>query len=626
MNQHLIALELLAPARDLSTGIAAINCGADAVYIGPSGFGARAAAGNSIEDIAALVKYAHPFRVKVYATVNTLLTDEQMPQAVALIHRLYEAGVDAIIIQDAGLLTLALPPVALHASTQFHNYTSEKVRFLENTGISRVILARELSLKEIAAIRAVTSIELESFVHGALCVSLSGQCYLSHALTGRSANRGECSQPCRSYYSLFDGNGQQLAENKHLLSLKDLNLSAHIHQMAEAGITSFKIEGRLKDEGYVKNITAFYSNLINQFIAENTDYKRSSAGISTAGFDPDPERSFNRGFTTYFIEKRQADIHSPDGGKSLGKLVGTVRQVHRDHIVAYLSEPIANGDGLSFFDREGKQRGVRINRAQGNRLFPVTVEGLYEGTHLYRNRDQAFDNLLARSASVRRLPVKAHLTETSTGIRLTFSTLWDVSMAVEQTIEKITANDENKFKQFVTGQISKSGDTIFYVDQVTIGCSPLLIKASILNALRRDGLQSLQEALLTTYQRTARTNMANNIEYPDRTIDFRGNVLNQWARQFYEDRGATIEEAGFESGLSIENKPLMTTRHCLRYSYGACLKEKEHRENMNTDGSWWLTDNHHTYRLQFNCRECLMQVILPGDREIVPLQAKPSTK
>lgn len=626
MNQHLIDLELLAPARNLSTGIAAINCGADAVYIGPSGFGARAAAGNSIEDIATLVKYAHPFRVKVYATVNTLLTDEQMPLAVDLIHQLYEVGVDAVIIQDAGLLTQALPPVAIHASTQFHNYSPEKVKFLECAGINRVILARELSLKEIAEIRAITTIELESFVHGALCVSLSGQCYLSYALTGRSANRGECSQPCRSYYSLFDGNGRQLAENKHLLSLKDLNLSTHIQQMAEVGITSFKIEGRLKDEGYVRNITAYYSGLINQFIDRNTAYKRSSSGISTIGFTPDPTRSFNRGFTTYFIDNRQTDIYSPEGGKSQGKLIGTVRQVHRDHIVAYLSELIANGDGLSFFDREGRQRGVGVNRAQGNRIFPTTVEGLYEGAQLYRNRDQVFDNLLDRTTSVRRLPVNARLTETANGILLTLSTLWDISAEVEQAIEKIKANDHIKFKQFVKGQISKSGNTIFYIDSISIECSPLLIKASILNTLRREGLQVLQAALLESYQRTSPACVVKAVDYPQPDLDFRGNVLNKWARQFYEERGTTVKEEGLESGLPVNDKPLMTTRHCLRYSYGACLRERGHRENTNTDGSWWLSDNHHTYRLLFNCRECLMQVIIPGKPEIVPLQAKPFTK
>ncbi len=626
MNQHLIELELLAPARNLSSGIAAINCGADAVYIGPSAFGARTGAGNSIEDIAALVKYAHPFRVKVYATVNTLLTDNQVPLAVDLIYQLYEVGVDAVIIQDAGLLTRELPPIAIHASTQLHNFSPEKVKFLENAGINRVVLARELSLKEIADIRAITTIELESFVHGALCVSLSGQCYLSHALTGRSANRGECSQPCRSYYSLFDSKGKQLAENKHLLSLKDLNLSTHIKQMAEAGISSFKIEGRLKDEGYVKNITAYYNGIINQFINDNTTYKRSSSGISSIDFTPDPARSFNRGFTTYFIDNRQADIYSPDGSKSIGKLVGTVRQVHRDHIVAYLTDQIASGDGLSFFDREGRQRGVGVNRTQGNRIFPTAVEGLYEGAQIYRNRDRNFDNQLARSISVRQLPVKARLSETANGILLTLSTLWDIHVDIEQPVEKIKANDEINFKQFVTGQISKTGSTIFYIESLSIECNPLLMKASLLNTLRRDGLQALHTALLESYQKNLPVQTVKNYDYPGHTIDFRGNILNRWARQFYEDRGIKVTEEGFESGIPINDIPLMTTRHCLRYSYGACLKEMGNRENSNTERNWWLTDNHHTYLLQFNCKECLMQVILPGNTEIVPLQAKPSTK
>lgn len=625
MIQSPVLLELLAPARDLHTGITAVNSGADAVYIGGPGFGARAAAGNSIADIATLVRYAHPFRVKVYATVNTLLTDEQMPQAVELINRLYEAGVDAVIIQDAGLLQQKLPPVPLHASTQFHNFTPEKVKFLESAGISRVILARELTLAEIEAIRKITAVELEFFIHGALCVSLSGQCYLSHALTGRSANRGECSQPCRSYYSLFDSNGRQLARDKHLLSLKDLNLSAHIGQLAEAGITSFKIEGRLKDENYVRNITAHYSLLLNRFIEANPGYRRASEGVADPGFNPDPDRSFNRGFTTYFIDGRQPGIYSPDGAKALGKPIGSVRQVYRDHFVADLTDPVANGDGLSFFDAAGQQRGLRINRADGNKLYPLSPEGLNVGTKLFRNRDQAFENRLHQTPAVRRLPAKAVLEETGNGISLTFTSIENTQVTVSQPIEKITPAETGNFMAFITGQVTKSGNTIFSITEVAINCRPLLIKTSVLNALRRDGLNALAEALLANYRRALRKEPGIPLPFPEPVLDFRGNVLNHFAREFYESHGVKIKEEGLENINIAAGKPLMTTRHCLRYSYNACLKLAGNREN-NIDGSWWLTGNRQVFRLRFDCRRCLMEVIMPSGEEIVPLQVKSSAK
>lgn len=624
MANNLISLELLAPARDLATGRAAINSGADAVYIGGPGFGARAAASNTVADIEALVRHAHPFGAKVFATVNTLLTDDQFPAAVSLIGHLYEAGVDAIIIQDPGLLQHQLPPVPLHASTQFNNFTPQKVKFLEEVGISRVVLARELTLTEISAIRAVTRVELEFFIHGALCVSLSGQCYLSHALTGRSANRGECSQPCRSYYSLFNGDGLQLAQNKHLLSMKDLNLSAHIAQLAMAGITSFKIEGRLKDEKYVRNITAHYSRLLNAFIEANPGFRRASEGKAEISFAPDPERSFNRGFTSYFIDGRQQDIHSPEGAGARGKLVGTVRQVRRDHLVVDLIDPVVNGDGLGFFDAAGRQMGVRINRAEGNRLFPLSLDGLREGTQLFRNHDQAFETLLDRLPAVRKLLVAATFDETSQGISLTLTT-GRVSVVVSQAIEKTDLREVAGFSAFVTGQIGKSGDTIFAIPEVKINCRPLLIRASVLNALRREGLAALHQALLQAYPKSERGVRNEAAPYPEAAIDFRGNVLNQHARLFFEKHGATVAEEGMERGMGAAGKPLMTTRHCLRFVFNACPKQPGVPKNEG-NGSWWLTGSQQVFQLSFDCRRCLMEVSMPADLEIVPLQAKPFMK
>ena len=626
MNSPHVKLELLAPARDLSAGLAAINSGADAVYIGGPGFGARAAAGNPVADIATLAAYAHQFGARVYGTVNTLLTDEQMPEAVALIHQLYDAGVDAVIIQDAGLLNQPLPPLPLHASTQFNNFTPAKVKFLEQAGVSRVVLARELTLAEIAAIRAQTRVELEFFVHGALCVSLSGQCYLSQAISGRSANRGECAQPCRSWYSLYDGNGQMLERDRHLLSLKDLNLSAHLAGLVHAGITSFKIEGRLKDESYVRNITAHYSHLLDRFIEANPGFIRASQGKTVAGFDPDPERSFNRGFTTYFIEGRQQGIHSPDGGKALGKYIGTVTQVRRDHVVVNLLLPVANGDGLSFVDRHGQQRGVRVNRADGSRLYTLSNEGITEGTQLYRNHDHAFETLLQRTPAIRKLEATATLNETPDGISLTLQTTGNLTATIHRTIEKIPLTDGSNFQTFATGQITKTGPTIFTVAATTIHCRPLLLKASMLNAMRREALELLIQQLTASYRRPPASNPSYEAISPESHLDFRGNVLNQWARQFYEEHGATVSEAGFESGLPVAGKPLMTTRHCLRYAKGVCLKEGHRPEKPGTDGSWWLTGHQQVYRLHFDCRRCLMEVVAPAEGEIVPLHPKPSAK
>ncbi|MEJ2208280.1 MAG: U32 family peptidase, partial [Anaerolineae bacterium] len=399
-----MSIELLAPAQNLDVGLAAIDSGADAVYIGAPQFGARARAGNSLDDIAALVRYAHTYWARVYVTVNTLLYDDELPQAVALLHRLYDIGVDAAIIQDVGLLEGDLPPLPLIASTQMHNHTPERIAFLEAIGFRRAILARELSLAQIRAIRARTSLELEAFVHGALCVSYSGQCYMSYAVGGRSGNRGECAQPCRRHYRLVDAEGRTVVEDRHLLSLRDLNLGARLGELLDAGVTSFKIEGRLKDRAYVVNVVSWYRQQLDRLLAER-GLVRSSSGHSHVDFEPDVTKTFNRGYTTYFVHGRRESPGGIDSPKMVGERVGTVHAVEGDQVTLSTDLALHSGDGLTWFDPGRELTGTLVNAVErrGNRV-QVTLEdtrGLRPGVDIYRNRDQAFLRRVEQSRPVR---------------------------------------------------------------------------------------------------------------------------------------------------------------------------------------------------------------------------------
>lgn len=606
-------LELLAPARDLQVGISAIDCGADAVYIGPERFGARAAAGNSLEDIGKLCQYAHFYGAKVYATINTLLFDNELEAVRSLIFRLYEVQIDAIIIQDAGILEMDLPPVTIHASTQFNNYSIEKVKFLANNGISRVVLARELSLEQIKRIHEATPVELEFFIHGALCVSLSGQCYMSYALTGRSANRGECAQSCRSYYSLFDADGAMVAKSKHILSLHDLNLNHRLGDLALAGVTSFKIEGRMKDINYVRNTVTAYHKELNAFISENPQFCRASEGVVDPGFDSDLQRSFNRGFTSYFIDGRQHDIFTPDSSRSLGEYLGLVRTVSHNHFTIESEGALpVNGDGISFLAVGNRQSGTRINRVEGRRIYPLSMAGIEPGAKVFRNADRLFQKQLESAKPKRRIYITGSLSRFDEKLIFTVKDSSGNSCSVLRDSQFIASNQSrDDFERFVLGQLSKSGDTPFMFSHLEVLIDPMVIKSADLNQMRRDALSELEQLrILAILEAKVDINNSDKkrplANYPSSILDAHGNVTNDLARQFYLKRGVEIIEKGVEAGGVSDSLPLMTTRHCLRYEYGAC--PKENKTVTIPPKPWHMTDQINKYRLEFHCRDCMMAI------------------
>ncbi|NLF28772.1 MAG: U32 family peptidase, partial [Clostridiales bacterium] len=484
-------IELLAPARDAAMGIAAIDCGADAVYIGPPRFGARAAAGNSLKDIKRLCTHAHACWARVYATVNTILRDDELPMAVALMHELYDCGVDAFIIQDAGLLECDLPPAPLIASTQMHNNTPAKVAFLEHVGFSRVILARELSLDDIKRIRAHTSIELETFVHGALCVSYSGRCFMSFALGGRSGNRGECAQPCRRVYSLVDSTGAVLARGRHLLSLKDMNRAAHLGDLIDAGVTSFKIEGRLKDIEYVRNTVAFYRIELDRIIAER-GLAKASSGSCRFDFTPDPLRTFNRGFTPYFLSGR-GDEGAVDTPKSLGEPVGAIIATRKDHYVVNATAELHRGDGICFFDADNVLQGTLVNDVRNDSVFPDKLIPVAGKTKLWRNSDVEFLKTLRNSRSMRMIAVRFRLVDDEKGFVIEVRDEDGNTASLALQAAKAGAEKPDKARATIKSQLSKCGGSGFVCDGVAIATKdPCFIPVSVLNELRRGALDALR--------------------------------------------------------------------------------------------------------------------------------------
>ena len=593
------SLELLAPAKNLECGIAAIDQGADAVYIGASRFGARVAAGNSVDDIRQLCDYAHQYGASVYVTVNTILYDDELEETRHLIEQLYAAGVDAILVQDMAILQMNLPPIALHASTQTDNRTSAKVSWLQQLGFRRVVLARELSVDEIAAIhREVPGVELEVFVHGALCVSYSGLCYASQHCFGRSANRGACAQFCRMKFDLVDADGREIEHQRHLLSLKDMNQSDHLGELIEAGATSFKIEGRLKDIGYVKNVVAAYSQRLDDYIARHPErYRRASQGRCTYAFQPRLEKTFNRGFTTYFLHGRQPDIFSPDTPKALGEYVGKVKEVRRDSFNVAGTATFANGDGLCFFNADHELEGFRINRAVGNRLYPLQMPaGLHAGVALYRNHDMEFERLLARPGSVRKIPVSMVLEATADGFALSADDI-TVTLAIEH------REAEKPQRENIVRQLSRLGGTPYE-------CSGVAMTDDFNYFIPSSQLAELRRLLVARLQQ--KTTMAMAADRPQQSgatapVDFYPlpylyNVSNRLSQQFYGADSLSAFELKGGSG------PLMQCRHCLRYALGYCVKHGGRRPQWREPLFLRLADGRR-FRLEFDCSQCQMNVL-----------------
>jgi len=599
-------IELLSPAKDLNCGMEAINHGADAVYIGAPKFGARAAAGNSLEDIRELCDYAHLYGARIYVTLNTILKEEELEEAERMIWDLWHAGTDALIVQDMGITRLNLPPIPLHASTQTDNRTPEKVRFLQAAGFTQVVLARELSLNEIRRIAEATTVPLEVFVHGALCVSYSGQCYLSAALSGRSANRGECAQYCRLPYTMVDATGAEIVTHKHLLSLKDMNRSGQLEALLDAGVSSLKIEGRLKDVDYVKNITAYYRKKLDAVLSRRPEYRRASAGRSTYTFEPVAEKSFNRGFTPFLLEGRTADITAFNTPKSLGEPVGTVKEIKGNSFTVAGLKQLNNGDGLVFFNRKGELEGFRVNRVEANRVFPLDMPQLAPKTPLYRNFDQVFDKLLAKPSAERRLSVKIEFLDNPFGFTLCMEDETGARIMLAEPFAKELARREQQDN--IRTQLSKLGNTPFEASEVVVGLSEnWFVPSSLLADMRRRGVEKLLEVRRARYPRETvkRVRPSEPIPFPERSLTYLGNVANGKARSFYQDHGVEQVDPAFELSPR-KDVPLMFTKHCLRYSMGWCPTYQKNKSPYKEP--YYLLYKDTCLRLQFDCKHCQMLV------------------
>ena len=605
-------LELLSPAKNLEFGREAVNHGADALYIGAPAFGARAAATNTLEDVEALVRYAHLYGCKVFATVNTLLFDDELEPAVKMIRQLYNIGVDALIIQDLGLLECDLPPIELHASTQCHNASIERVKFMESVGFKRIILARETSLEQMRALRQATTADLEAFVHGALCVSYSGQCYMSQYLNGRSGNRGCCSQPCRSSYDLVTADGRLLLKDRHLLSLRDFNASQHLASMIDAGITSFKIEGRLKDLSYVKNITAYYRQLLDSLMEGHT---RASSGSYTFFFTPDPERTFSRGYTDYFLRGRQPMANFATQ-KAIGKEVGKVVKTGRNSLTVSGNTRFTPGDGLCYLDADGLMQGFLVNQADGQTLTPNRMPDLAVGTTLWRNHDQAFEKTLQGESAVRKVAVRLEFRATVDGFSLQLTD--EDGLQAQATVEAPhdEARDAQRAGEQIVKQLGKLGDSPFVArETVDTTQGRWFLPASILNALRREAAQQLIGLRISHFHPADAPRRTREGATVPSALDYRANVLNAKAEAFYRRHGAQQVERGLEQTGNYDDKALMTTRYCLRYELGCCLQgknENEKRRNETVEikpsDTLLLRNQERLFRLEFDCRECLMRI------------------
>lgn len=635
MSNGLRKIELLAPAKNLECGIAAIDHGADAVYIGAAQFGARQTAGNSTEDIAELTRYAHQFGAAVYVTVNTIVYEKELQALEHLLRQLVEMGVDAILVQDMAVLKIykklkaeyvargyRMP--ALHASTQTDNRSADKVKWLKENGFERVVLARELSLEEITDIhKAHPDVELEAFVHGALCVSYSGACYASQYFFNRSANRGECAQFCRMAFDLKDSDGETLIEDSYLLSLKDMCQLDRLGNLLEAGVCSLKIEGRLKDANYVKNVVATYSEALNAYIAKHTGkYCRSSYGRCTYTFTPALEKTFNRGFTHYFFNGRQKDISSFNTPKAMGEYVGYVKEIRRGSFNVAGTAMFANGDGLCFFNRQKKLEGFRVNRVENNRLYPLTMpKNLEPGMALYRNNDIEFERAMQGKTATRKLQVR-FVVDVVNG-KLTFTATDECGRSANVVLKETPEKAQKSQHDNIVKQLEKLGNTVWTANEISINNSAdeFFIPSSRLAAVRRELLEALEDTPVSNHTdkqavgETATNSInANNTVYAD-TINI-ANVANTTAQNYYAAHGVKNAPTAFE--LNSDYKagsttapsavpPLMTCRYCLRYALGYCVKNGGKRPTWH-EPLHLEAKNGIRVRLAFNCAKCQMEV------------------
>jgi putative protease len=614
INKQAVRVELLAPAKDLDIGIAAINCGADAVYIGASRFGAREAASNSLTDVERLVEHAHRYWAKVYAAVNTVLYDDEIDEAVKLCHALHGTGVDGLIIQDVGLLECDLPPLPLIASTQMHNHTPERVAFLERIGFGRAILARELDLDQIRGIRSATRIELEVFIHGALCVCMSGQCTLSYAMGGRSGNRGQCAQPCRRSYSLLDANDRSLVSNRHLLSLRDLNLTPHLGDLLAAGVSSFKIEGRLKNKGYVMNVVGHYRQVLDRCLAEQGMHKSSSGQVSL-GFVPNPDKTFNRGYTTYFLNGRGDEVASPDSPKHVGEPIGKVASLGHDSFMLDASAPLRSGDGITFYGKDHTLEGSVVNRVQGKTVFPQNLVGIAPGARVFRNHDHAFAAQIAKSQPTRKIDIVVKLADTAEGLSIEATDEDGVRAVASNACDKIPADKPEQACEAVAQQLAKLGETEFVANTISLAWEkPLHLPSSVVNSLRRSVAGELRKARALSRPVVRRPDSSTDARFPTSQVSFRGNVLNQKAAAFYRRHGVADIEPAAESGLNLTGRPVMTTRYCLKYERGLCPRATKRGADSPAE-PWFLVDDEgRRLRLEFHChdRSCVMEIVFEG--------------
>lgn len=620
-------VELLAPAKTAAIGREAILHGADAVYIGGPSFGARHNACNSVADIAELTQFAHRYHARIFATLNTILHEAELEPARKLIYELYEAGVDALIVQDMGILELDLPPIELHASTQCDIRTPEKARFLADSGFSQLVLARELTIQQVKQISEYVgdSATMEYFIHGALCVAFSGQCYISHAETGRSANRGDCSQACRLPYTLTDQTGAVVAFEKHLLSMKDNNQSTNLTALLDAGVRSLKIEGRYKDVSYVKNIIAHYRQLLDEIFAKRSDLAPASSGKSEIFFTPNPDKTFHRGSTDYFATGRHEDIGAFDSPKFVGVPLGTVVAVNKDSLDLATTETMSNGDGINFM-RKREVVGLQANTVQvlkqkeGETIYRVvpnelsTLAGLKVGTEVSRNRDHAWELALLKPSAERNIDVWVKLSEVPKGLTLTLTDADGISASatLNQVLE--SARDATKAWSTLRDNLAKFGNTIFAPQEIVLDLSQAwFIPASSLNALRREAIERLEQARLKAWVRpTRKAALEPPVPYPEKTLSYLANVYNSLAWQFYHKHGVEVIDAAYEAHEEAGEVSVMITKHCLRFSFNLCPKQAKGVQGVMGQikaDPMILKSGNETYTLKFECRPCEMHVM-----------------